>query len=137
MAEKPEWQTGDRRGPQELSNDRSADARQPNESREAFQAWLAYLEHGTIRAAAEALEMNRRTIERYSKRWRWPERQRLVLAQHVRRWQRLADYEEQHGLDPIEDGAYLADRELDAMSEIEGPTINEALRQALRFYKDK
>lgn len=136
MSEKPEWQTGARRGPQEFANDRPVDARQPNETLEAYRCWLAYLEHGTIRAAAESLEMNRRTVERYSKRWRWPERQRLVLAQHVRRWAPLVDYEEEHGLGPIEDGLQLAERELDAMNEILAPTIDAELRRAPGFYDD-
>lgn len=130
-----DWQSGARKGPQDLADDRPPDARQPGESTEAYRAWLSYLEHGNIRAAADALNLSRQALERYSRRWKWPARAQLVLAGHVRRWSPLIEYESRHGLGAVEDGDYLAERELEAMNEINQPSVEEELRRALEDFK--
>ncbi len=112
-----------RTAPQPLADDRPPDARQPGETHAAYRAFVAYLEHGTIRAAAADLGRNRSTLERYSKRWRWPERVRLILKTHVPRWLNLAEYEEAHDLGPAVDMDALLEREMDVFTEVTMPRM--------------
>src|SRR3954453_14751934 len=87
-----------RTAPEPLARDRPVDARQPHESLSAYKAFLAYLEHGSIRKAADALTANRTVLERWSRRWRWPERKSCIPARHARGWADQLEYEETHAL---------------------------------------
>jgi hypothetical protein len=91
---------GRRTGPEPLSTDRTPSARQPGETLAAYRAFLAYLERGSIRDAASERATNRSVLERWSRRWRWPERKAAVLASSARQWETLTDYEERHNLLP-------------------------------------
>lgn len=108
------YQTEHRRPPQSFAADRQPGARQPYESLPAYRAWLVYLEEGSIRRAAHSLGKNRCTLERYSRRWRWPERKRRILSRHAQWWKDLAVYEEKHNLDAAADTEELVERENEA-----------------------
>ena len=121
-----------RTAPALLARDRPVGARQPYETLSAYKAFLAYLKHGSIRKAADALGANRSMYERWSKRWRWPERRDRILAQHVARWADLNEFEERHGLEASADADELLDRQLAAFVEVSGPKIDRELERNLR-----
>lgn len=109
--------------PQPLDPHRPPDARQPGETNAAYRCFLEYLREGNIRDAAAALGRNRRTLERYSRRWRWPERVRLIVASHAPRWRPLAEYEELHDLPAAKNRTELVEREMWAFTEVTTPRM--------------
>ncbi len=113
-----------RKGPQPLDPSRPADTRMPGETAQAYLCFLAYLEEGNIRDAAAAIGKNRSTLERHSKRWRWPERVRSILRGHAQRQRPLAEFERQHDLPAAKNAHELLDRQMDAFAEIELPRQN-------------
>jgi hypothetical protein len=121
---------------QEFDNDRAVDVRQRGETLPAYRCWLAYLEHGSIRKAAKALDKNRKTLERYSRRWRWPERKATILRNHARQRADLLEYEERHSLhEAARDAEELLDREQDAFVEL-APKLQAELMASLRELSD-
>jgi hypothetical protein len=110
---------------------RPPDYRMRGESLAAYKAFLGYLRCGSIRATAADLGKTRSLLARYSRRWQWPRRRNLILAQHASRWENLAEYEERHNLPPAVSEDDLTIRKLRAFTEIEGPRIDRQLREAL------
>ena len=121
--------------PEPLARDRLPEARQRGETLAAYRAFRAYLAHGSIRCAANALGTYKSTLERWSKRWRWPERKGLVLRRAAGRFGDLSEYEEKHGLPAARDGEELLGREMRTLIEITGPKRDaemEAMMQQIR-----
>lgn len=123
-----------RTAPVMVSRYRPLDARLPGESLQAYRAFLAYLAHGSIRRAANALGRpgSRSTFERWSKRWRWPFRKAEILRQHAGAWADLVEYEERHWLEAAADTNELVDRWLRAHLEIGQPRIERKMLDAIR-----
>lgn len=126
-----------RTAPETLARDRPPDARQPGESLAAYRAFLAYLLHGSIRTAADALGKNRGVLERWSRRWRWPERRRLILARHVRDQADQTEYEEIHGLEAAEDVTEMDRRWWSAFREVSSLRIDRELKQTLKELREE
>ena len=112
---------------------RPLDARLPGESLQAYRAFLAYLTHGSIRRAADALGRpgSRSTFERWSKRWRWPFRKDDILRRHAGAWADLAEFEERHELEASGDLDELVDRQLRARIEIGEPRLERKMLDAI------
>lgn len=127
-----DYKTGHRRPPPPFAIDRQPGARQPYELLAAYRCWLAYLQHGSIRAAANALDINRRNVERYSKRWRWLERTRRILARHASQWADVFEYEERHNLDAAENVDEMIERDLESFTEVTAPRLSAEGDEAFR-----
>jgi hypothetical protein len=113
---------------------RPLDARLPGESLQAYRAFLAYLAHGSIRRAADALGRpgSRSTFERWSIRWRWPLRKADILRRHAGAWADLAGFEERHELEASGDLNELVDRQLRARIEIGEPRLERKMMATIR-----
>ncbi len=109
---------GRRTGPEPLATDRPPSARQPGETLAAYRAFLASLEHGSIRKAATERSTNRSVLERWSRRWRWPERKAAVLASSARQWQTVTDYEERRNLSAAADSDEMMERQMASFDEV-------------------
>jgi len=57
-------------------------------------------------------------LERWSRRWRWPERKAKILASSARQWKTLTDYEERHNLPAAADSDELMMREVASFNEV-------------------
>lgn len=126
-----------RTAPEELAKDRSPDARQPGESLAAYRAFIGYLLHGSIRRAADALGKNRGVLERYSRRWRWPERRRRILARHVLNYADQTEYEEIHNLPAAANAYELDERWWSAVREVYAPRIDREFKQMLQALREE
>lgn len=119
------WQRDDppprRTAPEALAKDRLPEARQLGETTAAYRAFLMFLVYGSIRSASAALETNRTVLERWSKRWRWPERKALILQRAAKRYGDVLEYEEKHDLPAARDAPELQDREMQAFIKITTP----------------
>lgn len=120
-----------RTAPEALAKYRPAEARQLGETLAAYRAFLAFLSHGSIRKAADALGTNRSVIERWSKRWRWPERKALILQRAAKRYRDLLEYEEKHDLPAARDRFELQDREMQTFLKITSPKHEVEMRKQL------
>lgn len=118
--------------PEALARDRPVDARQPHETLSAYKAFVAYLEHGSIRKTAAALAANRTMLERWSRRWRWPERKSRILAGRARSWADQLEYDEMHNLPAAADANEYNDRVWAAFMEVTSPRVDCELKQMLK-----
>lgn len=109
---------GRRTAPEPLATDRPPSARQPGETLAAYRAFLAFLQCGSIRKAASERATNRNVLERWSRRWRWPDRKAAVLASSARQWKTLTDYEERHNLPAAADSDEMMKREMASYYEV-------------------
>jgi hypothetical protein len=123
---------GRRTEPEPLATDRSPSARQPGETLAAYKAFLGSLEHGSNRATARALGVSSQLLDRYSRRWRWPERKARLLASSARQWKTLTDYEEKRNLPAAADSDELARREMAAFDE-KMPSLKKSEAQVQRL----
>lgn len=139
MSDTKPWQQSPkpprRTAPEPLARDRPVEARQPRESLGAYKAFLAYLEHGSIRKAADALTKNRTVLERWSKRWCWPERKSRILARHARGWTDQLEYEEKHHL-PAANVGEFDDREWAAFTAVTFPKTDRELKGMLKEFEE-
>jgi hypothetical protein len=119
-----------------LARDRPAQSRQPGETLAAYRAFLAYLRSGSIRAAADALGKNRTTFERWSRRWRWPERRQRILAGVVRTQLDQLVYEMRYGLEAAEDAAELDERFWASFRAVTSPRIDRELKRTLKELRE-
>ena len=112
---------------------RPLDARLPGESLQAYRAFLAYLAHGSIRRAADALGRpgSRSTFERWSKRWRWPFRKDDILRRRAGAWADLVEYEKTHQLEAAADTDELLERRWRAHLEVGQPRIERKMLDAI------
>jgi len=75
-------------------------------------------------------------FERWSRRWRWPERKAKILAGRARVHADLAEYEQIHDLPAAEDAGEIDRRWWASFREVSSHRIGDELKQALKGLRE-